>query len=129
MNVGHGENLFKSALSIVENNTRKYSWGAHVFEHGCSYAVKHKEVRKRSNCTLGSCSVFVPDATLPIPSMESSCVALPSPVHGLGRFFIIFLPCPLDNCSCIVLPSAILGFVISLYPCTLTVNFLLLSIS
>ena len=28
--VGYGENFFKSALSIVANNTRKYSWGAHV---------------------------------------------------------------------------------------------------
>ena len=28
---------------------------------------------------LGNCSVFVPDATLPIPSMESSCIALPPP--------------------------------------------------
>ncbi|MDH5409016.1 MAG: hypothetical protein OEY00_10425 [Gammaproteobacteria bacterium] len=32
---------------------------------------------------LDNCSVFVPDVTLPIPSMESSCIVLPSPIHGL----------------------------------------------
>ena len=41
------------------------------------------------SAALGNCSVFVPDATLPIPSMELSCVTL-------------------DNCSCIVLGNCVL---------------------
>ena len=49
-----------------------------------------KRNRKRKCAALAhldNCSVFVPDATLPIPSMESSCVVL-------------------GNCSCIALPPA-----------------------
>ena len=33
------------------------------------------------HAVVGNCSVFVPDATLPIPSMESSCIALPPVTH------------------------------------------------
>ena len=38
-----------------------------------------------------NCSVSVPDSTLPIPSMELSCVIPPSAVRGFAYMFVLLL--------------------------------------
>jgi len=39
--------LFTPYYILYVGHDDKLTQNAHVFEHGCSYAVKHKEVRER----------------------------------------------------------------------------------